>query len=1438
VSQSRTRRRWPWAVAAAVLVFLLATWVLLLPSVQRRLVERFFPSGPGTSIAFDDLRVGLRDTEIRGLRLEWHGLKVAIDRVEARYRLIGPLLMRRARVERLRVSGLRVDIRSVERPPAGAPPAAGAAGEPFRFEGMRPFAQLPVRVLLSDVRIDAELIAPGPDGGTARLHALVTGSGVAPGSTGELRAEVGLRRENGDGVREMLQGTGSLQVHETGDGLLDIVRFRGEVQPADPSARLRAGLAAGASVDLTAADEAYGLTFSTAGTNARDVLSVKALRHAADGRVAGSWTALLDAGLVNPYLGDLAPPEFSLNGEGTFTLDLDALTAATQSRFRMSASHWERLDPRLARIGPLSFDLDLGADYARPRIAVRSVTARVAPVGASPVLEVGADQPFSVDPEARTIEPSQWGRPLAHLKLADVPVTWWSGAGSAAGTASGKRTGSAAGTGFAPFAGTLRGAVELTMDDARRVRVRSTEPVQAAGVRLHTAGARDLGPVSAQAGFDAAMSDETFAAKVAGCRVAFADGSALGFDGSFAMPRDGRFRAALEGRVAAHLAALGHVVPDVDSVGAGGRFTLDLSGGTLALHEADVDVKDGRGRVLVEGKLSTVRPLTVNLDGFAPRWNEFEPETLRLRLDGFPIAWVSRFLPQIRLASGALSGEFHATVPPDRSVHIAGAVPFEARDVDLAWGDLPVLAGARLQVSPVIVLKGDAVEADLGSIAFRDARGNRFDGDVRVRSAATRGALTRFEADFHALAPSLTDRIGNLGEFSVRAEGSFDGAAQSLRLDAASFDCRDKDGRSYLAGTSLHPFTVGLTPFAISPGEASPDLFRATFTPLAIERLFPQAFGLRLQGPMPSGEAVISAHEGGLLFHAPQPLTFGPVSVTRNDEPLLDEVQFSLLPEVAYTTTGIRSREIRVEITSGGRPIASIDTKGAFEIAGAHPERAIEATLKVSLPALIDQPVMRGLPRFDAGELSVSWQGAIAPRRRLDMRAALTGLARRDGLVAPDFEARAHLEEEAAGRFRIEAPLRIMTPQRTSDLTATGTLTVENGQNNLALSIESDRIVLEDVVRLASAFLPAEAGTAETKPGATTATGGDGNAGPPPGPPQRTLLARLSPEDGRPLWDVLHGRVPIHLRSVEFDRYAATDVRATLESTSRRLAVEEIDATVLGARLRGQAAATFDPAGAAPDGRAPGAVTAPYGVQATFEIPDVDLGRLFTQAFPDRKATLEGRFRLDATIHGLGADPVEAVLENEGEIRAVGSDAVFRGFVPEAKSASRLVRAVGALTFSKELRAVGRLVGNLQELRVHEARVHLQRDPRRGLILDAFDVRSEEIAVHGSGSIRRERTKPLLDREMRLDVDLAASGDAAIVFDGLGLLGDAAGAAGAADVRGMRRVTHTVSITGSLGAPDASDLWQTLDAAAERARGAFGVALRKAMSMAAPGKTP
>ena len=78
-AEPRARRRWPRAVAVGIVGLLALPSVLLLPSVQRRIVLGLFPAGTGAALEFDDLRVGLLGAQVRGLRLDWHGLKVSLD---------------------------------------------------------------------------------------------------------------------------------------------------------------------------------------------------------------------------------------------------------------------------------------------------------------------------------------------------------------------------------------------------------------------------------------------------------------------------------------------------------------------------------------------------------------------------------------------------------------------------------------------------------------------------------------------------------------------------------------------------------------------------------------------------------------------------------------------------------------------------------------------------------------------------------------------------------------------------------------------------------------------------------------------------------------------------------------------------------------------------------------------------------------------------------------------------------------------------------------------------------------------------------------------------------------------------------------------------------------------------------------------------------------
>jgi len=72
----RARRRWLWAIVIVALGALAGA--LFLPSVQRYVVLRLFPTGPGRSLEFQGLEVGVGHTHVRDLHLDWNGLKVQI----------------------------------------------------------------------------------------------------------------------------------------------------------------------------------------------------------------------------------------------------------------------------------------------------------------------------------------------------------------------------------------------------------------------------------------------------------------------------------------------------------------------------------------------------------------------------------------------------------------------------------------------------------------------------------------------------------------------------------------------------------------------------------------------------------------------------------------------------------------------------------------------------------------------------------------------------------------------------------------------------------------------------------------------------------------------------------------------------------------------------------------------------------------------------------------------------------------------------------------------------------------------------------------------------------------------------------------------------------------------------------------------------------------
>jgi hypothetical protein len=146
---------------------------------------------------------------------------------------------------------------------------------------------------------------------------------------------------------------------------------------------------------------------------------------------------------------------------------------------------------------------------------------------------------------------------------------------------------------------------------------------------------------------------------------------------------------------------------------------------------------------------------------------------------------------------------------------------------------------------------------------------------------------------------------------------------------------------------------------------------------------------------------------------------------------------------------------------------------------------------------------------------------------------------------------------------------------------------------------------------------------------------------------------------------------------------------------------------------------------------------------------------------------------------------------------------------------------IGILTFSRELRAIGRILDRLGELRFEEAEFVLARTGADRLELENVLVRGPELRVRASGSLERSGPEqPVVLSPLEISAEIAARGDVGILFDGMELLEETA------DTAGYRALTRPIAIRGTPAAPDAEEFWALLEEGAENAGGSFGVALR------------
>ncbi|HUL80697.1 MAG TPA: DUF748 domain-containing protein, partial [Gammaproteobacteria bacterium] len=657
--------------ALAVLLGLIV--LAALPPVQTRLARAVLSRLDSVDVRLEYLAAGLGGVTVEGLRIAAPGLEASVERADVDIAFWSSLARLGLDLENVRVNGVDVRVAPV---PGEAPPPTAAPREPFA--GFGPIARLPKRIRVRALEANGRLaVRPSEDVEVAGPWKLTLDS-LGPGATATLRLDASTEtRRDGEPVAASTIAS-SVTADVAADGRITRLALSGWLRPVDRDIEVRVA----AEAEL---GDAERYRFDLDGPKAR----LAHLEASFVPRVSldGSWELNVTEGLVAAFARGRSTADMTATSTGRLQADLAQRHAEIQASVRGEGRGWDALDPRLAELGPLTLGVDVDAGLDRDALSVRRAEALIRSAAQGEVLRVAALQPLRFDLQTWLVEPEKPGEPALRFAATDVPLQWLGGLVPAARIDAGR------------FSGTLE-----VVRDAQRTTLLVAQPLKATGVKLRPVAGRTLSEFDVTLVPHATLGGGTVQAEVEQLRITARTGLDVQFKGRATTSRGAWPLTSFEGNLTARVPILKKAIPELHDFAGATRLQVDFGAPALLIERAafGADANDGRHLIAVE--LSGQEPLRVLLPQFAIDWNAFKPQTLSLRLDRMPVAWVSPYLPEIAFRSGELSADLEVAAGGGQGVRLTAAEPVTVNNLRLAYRDLVAQRTVTASVRPTLVL--------------------------------------------------------------------------------------------------------------------------------------------------------------------------------------------------------------------------------------------------------------------------------------------------------------------------------------------------------------------------------------------------------------------------------------------------------------------------------------------------------------------------------------------------------------------------------------------------------------------------------------------------------------------------------------------------------------------------------------------------------------
>lgn len=558
--------------------------------------------------------------------------------------------------------------------------------------------------------------------------------------------------------------------------------------------------------------------------------------------------------------------------------------------------------------------------------------------------------------------------------------------------------------------------------------------------------------------------------------------------------------------------------------------------------------------------------------------------------------------------------------------------------------------------------------------------------------------------------------------------------------------------------------------------------------------------GIELAGAPVAAQFVLEGGRNGTLeVQTAQALVWGPFSLARDGQPLLEGLTLQVNPVVRVDSDQTVHYDIRdLQLADRYGSFIGGTLKGRKKAAAAEALFAglqTKAQLEIGLAELLQQPVLEGTAGVLAGQAKLQLTIDETAEFPAQLQASVDGLrARSQPGSQQDFRLAAQLKRSKSDTFALGANLQAGLERRPStSVQLAGQVQLERSPLPFKLDLTSTAILQRDLDILLAALTPQQSATAQDPrtPGAQPRTAA----------PSALDSASAAEVAARPPWADLDGSAQLRIDQLTLNSgQIIRAISAQADVSEALLAIEQIKATLPDGQVTGGARVAYQA----------GSET-PYDVTSQLQFENVDPS-VFSQqrsgSFPVR-GLFDGEFQLNG-----GGETLPGALENsQAQLMVTGREGVLTAFELDNRSQLGLLGAgiLGQQLNRPGITAMAQAVPYFKDMRFQNFTLNLSRGQDKVVRIPELTLLGDNVRIEGAGMIAASRFSEVLSQPLQLSLNMGARGRLIDYLETLQLLGPDTGA------DGFRNWKSAIDIGGTLGDPDTSALKKILNEAARRA---------------------